>query len=416
MTRHHTVSRRRLLGRVSLAGAAAGLSPYARPLGLSADELRRQGKACIVLWMQGGPSQLETFDPKPGHANGGETKSIRTNALGLELAENLPELAKQADKLAVVRSLTSREGEHQRATYLMHTSYLPIAGVKFPALGAVVARETRNPDCELPPFVRVGPLPGFLGGGYLGPEFDPLVVNGGGRPPENTRLTTDETRFRRRIDLMERLQSASGMPEAEEHRKVYEQAAAMVLSPRMTAFDLSREDLRSREAYGRTPFGDACLTARRLVEAGVTFVEVTLGGWDTHDNNFDRCRTLCGQLDRPFAALLGDLDERGLLDSTLVVWLGEFGRTPRINPRNGRDHFPRAFSAALAGCGVRGGQVWGATDDGGDAVQDRPVTEKDFFQTVYKALGIDARKEHMTPIGRPIKFVDGGAAVEELFG
>jgi uncharacterized protein (DUF1501 family) len=296
----------------------------------------------------------------------------------------------------------------------MHTSHLPIAGVKFPALGAVVAHEVPKPECELPPFVQVGRLPGLVGGGYLGTAYDPLVINGAGRAPDNTRLSTDETRFRTRIGLMDRLQLASGMPGVADHRKVYEQASAMVLSPRMTAFDLAKENDATRELYGRTQFGDACLTARRLVEAGVTFVEVMLGGWDTHDNNFERSRTLCGQLDRPFAALLGDLADRGLLDSTLVVWLGEFGRTPKINPRNGRDHYPRAFSAALAGSGIRGGQALGKTDAGGDAVKERPVTEKDFFHTVYRALGIDGAKETMTPIGRPIKYVDGGAAVEEL--
>jgi uncharacterized protein (DUF1501 family) len=189
------------------------------------------------------------------------------------------------------------------------------------------------------------------------------------------------------------------------------------LAMRREAYGLNRPPASgTRIANGGPQFGAACLLARRLVETGVTFVELGLPGWDTHADNFTMSRALCGQLDQPFATLITDLEQRGLLDKTLVVWLGEFGRSPRINPRAGRDHFPRAFSAVLAGGGVRGGQIVGTTDAAGESVTDRPVTEKDLFQTVYKVLGIDARKEQMSPIGRPIRFVDGGAPVNELFG
>jgi uncharacterized protein (DUF1501 family) len=190
----------------------------------------------------------------------------------------------------------------------------------------------------------------------------------------------------------------------------------MVLSPKMEAFDLSRESSAMRGAYGKTDFGSGCLLARRLVEAGVTFVEVGLGNWDTHQDNFTRTHALAGELDRPFAQLVSDLKTRGMLDKTLVVWMGEFGRTPRINPRGGRDHYPRAFSAVLAGGGVRGGRTLGATDAAGAEIEDRPVTAPDLFRTIYKSLGIDAEKENMSPIGRPIKIVDGGKPVDELFG
>ena len=189
----------------------------------------------------------------------------------------------------------------------------------------------------------------------------------------------------------------------------------MILSPQMQAFNLEQEPAAARDAYGRTPFGSACLLARRLVESGVTFIELGLSDWDTHDNNFVRSRQLCTQFDQPFAWLLTDLAQRGLLDQTLVVWMGEFGRTPKINPRAGRDHHPRAFSAVLAGGGVRGGQVIGETDEGGENVKDRPVTVQDLFQSLYKSLRIDASQEHLTPIGRPVTFVEGGAVVDELF-
>jgi hypothetical protein len=416
VNRDGLVGRRHFLQSISLAGLASGSLAWTDGLSLHAEELRQQGRACILLWMQGGPSQLETFDPKPGHTNGGETKAIATNVAGIQFADNLPKLAQVADRLAVVRSMTTREGEHQRATYLMHTSYLPTASVKYPAMGAIVAHEIKDVACELPAFVRIGG--GFNNGGnggFLGSAYDPLTVGSGGRAPENTRIATDAARFRRRLDLQGRLQTAAGVSPGDAHQELYADASRMILSPQMDAFNLELESAATRDAYGRSQFGASCLLARRLVESGVTFVEASIGGWDTHDNNFARSRTLCEQLDQPFAALVEDLDDRGMLDKTLVVWMGEFGRTPRINPRGGRDHFPRAFSTVLAGGGIKGGRVIGATDASGETVTERPVTEKDIFQTVYKSLGINGSKENMSPIGRPIKLVDGGKAVDELF-
>jgi uncharacterized protein (DUF1501 family) len=416
VNRDRVVGRRDFLRVASAAGVAADAVGFGDALSLKAEELRRQGTACIVLWMQGGPSQFETFDPKPGHANGGETNAIDTSMPGVKLSEHLPRLANVADRLAIIRSMTTREGEHQRATYLMHTAYLPMASVKYPAMGSVVAREMPRPDCELRAFVRIGAGPlGSTGGGFLGTQYDPFVVGAAGRLPENTRPMGEMARFDRRLNLLARLQTARlGDVLPTEHQKLYDSAARMIKSSQMEAFDLEREPEAARAAYGSGPYASACLLARRLVESGVTFVEAVLGNWDTHQDNFTRSRGLCEQLDQPFAALVTDLGDRGMLDKTLVLWMGEFGRTPRINPRAGRDHFPRAFSAVLAGGGIRVGQVLGATDDGGESVKDRPVTEKDLFQTVYQSLGINARKEYMSPIGRPIKPVDGGQVVSEL--
>ena len=293
-------------------------------------------------------------------------------------------------------------------------------------------------------YVRIGGGGPGVGGsaGYLGPEFDAFPMNVSVRPPENTQPTTDEERFRGRLGLVRRLHTVSkhSANASSSFLQQYDDASRMILSPKMTAFDLQREPQEVREAYGwstpnpgdggaprgatnpaataarRSMFAADCLMARRLVEAGVTFVEVQLRGWDTHADNFNQSRSLCEALDQPFARLLIDLEERGLLDRTLVVWLGEFGRTPRINPNSGRDHFPRAFSGALAGCGVRGGQTIGSTTPSGEAIEERPVGEKDLFQTIYHALGINAAKQTLTPIGRPIKFVDGGEPVKEVFG
>jgi hypothetical protein len=418
--RRGQVRRRDFLKAIPAAALAAGTLSWHDAMVASAADLRRQGKACILLWMQGGPSQFETFDPKPGHASGGETKAIKTPVSGIEIAENLPEVAQAMGDLCVIRSMTSKEGSHPRATYLMHTGYLPTATVKYPTLGSIVAKEIGEPASELPSFVRIGAQRFGDGAGLLGVDYEPLVMQAAGRPPENTALPTPEVRYKRRLSLLTRLEAdyanKGGKQEVADHQKVYAQAAKMITSPRMAAFDLAKEPQRSRDAFGTSAFGQGCLLARRLIEAGVTFVEVNLGNWDTHQDNFNRSKTLCGQLDQPFAALLADLKERDMLDNTLVVWMGEFGRTPRINPNTGRDHYPRAFSAALAGGGVKGGQVIGTTSDGGDSVKDRPVSVSDLFRTVFQAMNIDADKENMTSIGRPIRIVDGGEAVGEVFG
>jgi hypothetical protein len=418
--RRGVVRRRDFLKVIPAAALAAGAVSWQDAMIASADDLRRSGKACILLWMQGGPSQFETFSPLPGHANGGETKAIATATSGIEISENLPETAKAMNDICLIRSMTSKEGSHPRASYLMHTGYLPTASVKYPTLGSIVSHEIGDQTSELPSFVRIGNARIGDGGGLLGVAYDPFVMLAAGRPPENTTLSTSTVRYARRLNLLSKLEAdfaaTGGKQEVPDHQNVYAQAAKMITSPKMATFDLSKESQKARDAYGSSPFGQGCLLARRLVEAGVTFVEVNLGNWDTHQDNFEQSKRLCGQLDQPYAALLADLKDRGLLDSTLVVWTGEFGRTPRINPRGGRDHYPRAFSAALAGGGVKGGQIIGKLDGGGESVKDRPVGVADLFRTICHGLAIDANKENMSGIGRPIRIVDGGAVVEEVFG
>jgi uncharacterized protein (DUF1501 family) len=418
VNRAGVIGRRDFVRGLSLASAAAGGLAWTDLLSLNAAELRRRQMACILLWMPGGPSQFETFDPKPGHASGGETKAISTSIAGVQFADNLPQVAKVADRLAVIRSMSTKEGNHQRAAYLLHTSYVPLASLRHPSLGSVVAQQLGDAACELPSFVRIGnAFANTSNGGILGNEFDAFAVQAAGRMPENAQPAGSAERFQQRLALLDRMeQAAPAIPGLQaDHAKLYTHASRMIRSPQMQAFDLSREPAKVREAYGQTSFGNACLLARRLVEAGVTCVEASLPGWDTHFDNFSTTRSLCAQLDQPFACLLKDLGERGLLERTLVVWMGEFGRSPKINPRAGRDHFPRAFSVALAGGGIRGGQVLGGTDRGGEDVTGPPISEKDLFQTIYKSLGINAAKEVMSPIGRPIKFVDGGRPIAELF-
>jgi hypothetical protein len=419
--RDGVISRRNFLRSVAVGAAGLGALGWKEAVTLHAGELRRQGRACILLFMRGGPSQFETFDPKPGAATGGPTRTIDTAAPGIRIADSWTNVAREMNHLALIRSLTNREGEHQRATYQMHTGYVPIGGVRYPSLGSTVAREIGPRESDLPHFVSVGNRFTTIGSGFLGMAYAPFIVANPNQMPGNSELPAGVTdrRFGRRLELMRDLEEdfaqAGGQARVREHRALYSSAAQMVRSPRLRAFDLLEEDAAVRDRYGRTPFGQGCLLARRLVQAGVTFVEVELNGWDTHQDNFERTRSLSQTADRGFAALVTDLRERRLLERTLVIWMGEFGRTPRINPNNGRDHFPRAFSVALAGAGVRGGRVIGATSASGADVSARPVTVSDLFCTFCQALGINARRENMTPIGRPIRIVDGGQPVRELF-
>lgn len=419
--KHRVTSRRDFLRAVGVAGATAGVLSWTDAISLAADDLRKRHKACILLWMAGGPSQFETFSPLPDHPNGGETKAISTSVPGIHIAENLPRVAETIDNWAIIRSMTSKEGSHPRASFYMHHGYLPMGGVKFPTLGSNVAHQIGDAACELPSFVRVGARSQNAGNaGFLGVDYDPLILTRSDRPPNNTIPTTDNARYLRRLGLLRGLEldfaTAEGSDLVADHRKLVSSAAEMILSPKMEAFDLDREPAKVREAYGEGQFAAGCLLARRLVEHGVTFVEVGSGGWDTHDDNFNRTKNLTSQIDQPMAQLVIDLKARGLLDDVLVIWMGEFGRTPKINGRAGRDHYPRAFNVALAGCGVRGGQVIGTTDKSGSRVEERPVQVKELFASIYTLLGIDPGHENMSHIGRPIKLVDEGLAVEELWG
>ena len=409
-------SRRSFLHGVPAAAVAAGTLSFRDVVSLHAGELRRRQKAMILLWMAGGPSQFETFDPKPGVDSGGPTQAIDTAVPGIEIAEGWENTAQVMNDVALIRSMTNQEGNHQRASYQLHTGYLPSGGLKHPNIGSAIAERIAAADFELPGVVSIGRTDGA---GYLGVDYEPFVVNNPGRRPDNTALATLPDRFARRRSLVGRMneqfadRGAASVVATQEG--FYAKAADLMLSPQLDVFDLSSEPEPLRERYGDSQFGRGCLLARRLVEAGVTFVEVRSNGWDTHFENFDRTQELAAQVDPGFATLVADLKQRGLLDSTLVVWMGEFGRTPAVNARGGRDHFPRAFNAALAGCGVRGGQVIGQTDGKGFEIEDRPVTVPDLFCTFCQALEIDPTHEYATPAGRPMKLVDGGEAVGELF-
>jgi len=375
----------------------------------------------ILLWMGGGPSQLETFDPKPGHENGGPTKAISTSVPGIKIAQGWEQTAAVMDDLAIIRSMTNKEGSHPRATYQMHTGYIPSGSVKHPSLSANIAKEISDPKFDLPAVVSVGRT---QGAGFLGVNYEPFNVDNPGNMPQNVATTVPTTRYRRRLGLLDRLEgefeSRGGDVVVRNHRDLYGKTSNMVLSSDLSAFDIGSEPKSLKDRYGDSNFGRGCLLARRLVEAGTTFVEISSrgqgGNWDTHQDNFERTTDLAATIDPATATLITDLKDRGLLDNTLVVWMGEFGRTPRVNPRGGRDHYPRVFNAAIAGCGIRGGQVIGSSTADGTAVANDPVTVNDMFCTICQALEVDPRKENLSPLGRPMKIVDGGAPVDQLFG
>jgi hypothetical protein len=437
---------RRHFLRTGAVAFSVSVSGWLGRLACAAGDDPKRRRSCILLWMSGGPATIDLWDLKPGTPTGGPYKEIATRAGGLKIGEHLPKLAAVGDRLAVVRSVSTKEGDHGRATYFVRTGNLPVGGIEFPTFGAVAAKELTpalpSPAAAgLPPFVSIAPqrvlAPTAFGPGFLGPQYAPLLVADGqgtaagqpnGAPAADGQLRVQDLghyggitqrRADERIALLRDLETdfLSERPglTADSHKAAYAAAVRLMKPETAKAFDLTAEKPDLRDRYGRNLFGQGCLLARRLVERGVPFVEVTLDGWDTHANNFDAVKNLCGILDPAWSTLMADLKDRGLLDSTLIVWMGEFGRTPKINPQKGRDHFPDAWSAVLAGGGIVGGQAIGRTNKDGTKVEERPVGVPDLLATVCHALGIDPEKQNLSNVGRPIRIVDkAGAPIREV--
>jgi uncharacterized protein (DUF1501 family) len=416
------LSRRDVLKLTAAGVAGASMSGWLNVLAARAAESGARHKACILLWMDGGPSHKDTFDMKPGTKDAGDFAPIKTATPGIEISEHFPKFAQLTNAAAFLRGMTTSEGAHGRARYYMHTGYKEgQGGLVYPSMGSIVSSELGKPDFPLPNFVAVGQR--TFGAGFLGPQHQPLVVADPARGVENLKPMVGESEFDDRVGLLEEMEKAFykeyKVPAGTAHDTTYEKAVQLMKSKEAKAFDLSSEPAKVKEAYGDTRFGQGCLLARRLVETGVSFVEVNLGGWDTHQDNFDRVKNLSGQVDPALSALITDLKDRGMLDDTLIVWMGEFGRTPKINTRGakpGRDHYPRAWTTVLVGGGIKGGQAVGKTDAEGAAVTEQPTSALNFLATVCKVLGVDYTKQNQTPIGRPIRIVDKGAEpVKELF-
>jgi hypothetical protein len=446
--RSPSLSRRDFLTLTAAGVTSASLSGWFGALADQAAPHPQRRRSCILLWMNGGPSQTDTFDLKPGTANGGPFREAQTSVPGLRIGEHLPLLARQMEHVAVIRSMSTREGDHGRASYLMRTGYLPQGALQYPAIGSLFSKELGSEEAALPNFISIAPFrqfnPAAYGPGFLGPRYAPLLVGEGNNPgaivnaagAPDRMLRVDDLQppphiateqFDSRIDLWREMESefVSRHPGLgpRGHQAAYDRAVRLMRTAARTAFNLDEEPAALRDAYGRNLFGQGCLLARRLIERGVPFVEVNLGsiptvpqGWDTHGQNFDAVRRLCDVLDPGWATLLQDLRQRGLLEDTLILWMGEFGRTPRINPQNGRDHFPNAWTTVVCGGGIRGGQAYGATSaDGTQVKQPRAVSVADLLATVCQGLGIDPNRQNMSNIGRPIPLVDRGAqAIREI--
>ncbi len=433
-TLSHT--RRSFLGTVA---GAAWLTPMAWQLARAAEKPQAKGtgaKSVIILWMQGGPSQLETFDPKPKSQFSGGPTAISTSVKGIELASGLPLLAEQMQLLSLIRSMTSKEGDHERGTYTLKTGFRPDPTITHPSIGSIICHELPSLGTDIPRHVSILSSQWPARGGFLGEKLDAFLTDDPAQPVPDTKSYHTAERDKQRLTHLDVVEGAFAKgrgktSEATGHRRTMAEARAMMSSEQLKAFDVSQEPLATRKLYGETPFGRACLAARRLTEVGVRCVEVTLAGWDTHANNHEFCAQQNKILDPAFAGLMKDLKDRKLLDSTMVICLGEFGRTPSINGVGGRDHWPMGFSVAIGGGGLRSGQVIGETNPdiipkpsnpnvmmsstdkkAKESVAD-PVTVEDLSATILSSLGIQHDTIQQSPIGRTVKYSEG-TPIEKL--
>ncbi len=397
------------------AAAACGLTISGRPLSARAANQRgaERPKSLVIFWLSGGPSQLETWDPHPGTAIGGPTKAIDTSLAGAKIASTFPQLAEQLHHLSIIRSLVSKEGDHERGAYNLKTGYRPDPTTVHPSLGAIATRELPDPKVEIPLFVSIGQEPFASRGGYFGDQFDPYRIFTPGQNGENLEPTVEKDRHERRLAALKVASQAfqrgrTVRVEQTLHQHTIDAALRMMRSDQLKAFSLDTESAATKAAYGDTPFGRGALLARRLLEEGVRAIEVSQGGFDTHADNFTGHDLRAAILDPAISTFLKELVERDLLQSTVVLVIGEFGRTPKINPLQGRDHWPSGFSCLIGGGGLKNGLVIGATDPEGVKTEpEDPIPVNQLFATILQTLGIDPTREMITPIGRPLKLSDG---------
>jgi hypothetical protein len=401
----------------------------------NAAEMKKKQKSLIILWMGGGPTTIDLWDMKPGSPNGGEHRPKPTKASGIEITEHLPKVAEQFQNLSIIRSLSSGEGDHARGTYRMNTGNKPSPILEYPGLGSVLSYYQAMGDDkggDIPSFVSLGNVVGTnpltqnqVGGGFLGMKYSPFLVQNPGSPPENVSSPVDDGRTIRRAEIFNRLEGGlvqtdgkkPVMDAAQAHKEVYEKALSLVVSTRKEVFNLEKEidgkpiDSKLKDEYGAAGtgannFGRSCLLARKLVEAGVACVEITLGGWDMHNGIFNALsQRQLPMLDKGMGTLVKDLAQRGKLKDTVIVWMGDFGRTPRINQNGGRDHYPAAWSVVVGGGNIKGGVAYGSTDKDGVSVADKKVGVHDLYGTLYRGLGIDPTPETNASVrdnlGRP---------------
>lgn len=385
----------------------------------NAAEIRKNTKSVILLWMGGGPSTIDLWDLKPNTPTGGPFKPISTSADGVQICEHLPLLSQQMHHLSIVRSMSTREADHTRGRYYMHTGFVPTPTIEHPSYGSVISHELVKsvPELEVPAFVSVGGS--SIGPGFLGMTYSPFVVDSNGNI-RDLNGGIDQSRVAERLQMLELIEdnfiSQKRGSIALEHRKVVDKTVKLMTSKQMDAFKVSKEPQEIRDKYGNTGFGRGCLMARRLVEIGVPFIEVDLGGWDNHSDIFPTLQNQkLPELDKSMSALVDDLNTRGLLDSTAIIWMGEFGRTPNINGNSGRDHWARSWSVVVGGAGFKRGIVVGETSQDGKEVVSESYSSEDLMASVLKSIGVSLETTYTSKNGRPMKIANSGRVIKELF-
>ncbi|RYD61508.1 MAG: DUF1501 domain-containing protein [Verrucomicrobiaceae bacterium] len=399
--------------------SAASAAPAA-----AQEAVKAKAKAVIYLYMSGGMSHLDTFDPKPKKKEVmGPMEALPTKASDIFVGKYLPKTAEVMDKVCVINSMTSRQGAHEQGTYIMHTSYEMRGTVKHPSLGAWVMKLGGRSNPEIPGFVAIDSSADTSGGGFFGAKFAAAPI---GSPTDGLQDSkkpgaVSKEDFEHRLSLADRLNKQFHgkyqNADVKAYEELYQEAIKLMNSKDLKAFNINDESASVRSTYGDGRFAQGCMLARRLVEHGVKFVEVQLGGWDTHFDNFAAVEGRCKEFDQAYAGLLKDLESKGMLKDTLVVVATEFGRTPTIKTEHqmGRDHHPAAFTCLLAGGGVKGGFKYGETDPKGERVKDKPVAVQDFNATIANALGLPHDLTVMSPSGRPFQFADQGKPLTEVF-
>lgn len=413
------MSRRHFMKHLS---SSAALSIPALTMGHTlrthAQTLQKNRKSAILLWMGGGPATIDIWDLKPGAPTGGPFKPISTSG-NAQISEHMPLMAKEMDKMAIIRSMSTREADHNRGRYYMHTGFVPNPNIEHPSYGSVLAHELidQRPDLQIPPFVSVGG--GSVGPGFLGMAWAPFSVDSNGRV-RNLDMGLDRQRLQQRMMTLKLIEQGfiddDRGQAAADHQEVLGKTLNLMTSTQMESFKVDQEPQSVRDEYGNSAFGRGCLMARRLVEQGVPFIEVGNGGWDNHGNIHNTLsQTKLPELDRAMSALVRDLNQRGLLEDTAIIWMGEFGRTPRINGNAGRDHWARSWSVVVGGGGMNGGIAVGETSSDGTEVVSEPYTSQDVMASVCKALGISLETTFTSRSGRPMKIANGGKVITELF-
>ena len=403
---------------VATSSMAIPVTNFTNTILANSADLKKRQKSAILLWMSGGPSTIDLWDLKPGSPTGGPFKPINTNADGIQICEHLPMLSKNMDKLSIVRSMSTREADHTRGRYYMHTGYQPSTTIEYPSYGSVISHEliSQSPELEIPPFVSIGGS--SIGPGFLGMSYSPFVVDSNGNI-KDLNMGIDKSRLSQRLEMLAVIENKfineNRGGSLIYHNEILNKTIKLMTSKQMESFKVSKEPTEIKERYGDNSFGKGCLMARRLVEQGVPFIEVDLGGWDNHANIFPTLENQkLPEMDQAMSALIEDLNNSGRLQDTAIIWMGEFGRTPNINGNAGRDHWAKSWSVVVGGAGFKGGVVVGETNEQGKEVISEPYTSEDLMASVLSSLGISLETTFTSKSGRPMKIANSGKIIKNL--